>query len=117
MRKEKSELSSTNIIATGTQISGSLNTINDLRIDGSIDGNVSAQSKIVIGPNGIVNGDLSCAEALIEGKIEGNILCKGFLHIRATAKIDGNMDCTGLIVEDGAYFNGNCSMNAKGTKI
>ena len=48
----------TTIINAGTVLKGDIDSKNDIRIDGTIIGNIVCQAKIVIGVNGEVQGDI-----------------------------------------------------------
>ena len=57
-----------NTLAVGTVIDGNVSSASDIRVDGSIFGNLTCDSKVIIGPSGIIEGDVSCASAHIEGQ-------------------------------------------------
>jgi cytoskeletal protein CcmA (bactofilin family) len=64
------------------QLKGDISSNSDLRIDGTIIGNVSSSAKIVIGASGSVEGDISGNQADIVGKVSGNIKTKDLLQLR-----------------------------------
>jgi cytoskeletal protein CcmA (bactofilin family) len=100
-----------NVIVEGSKVMGDMITQSNLRIDGEVIGNVSTAAKVVIGPSGIIKGDLNCGEADIEGNITGNMKVDGLLTLRSTANVNGEMTTAKLQVEEGAQFSGNCSMS------
>lgn len=105
--------SSQNIIAQGTKITGDLNSEGDLRIDGSLDGNIKTSGKIVVGKSGFVKGTLQGTDAHFEGKFAGKLSLSGTLTLKSTANIEGEVVEGKLAVEPGATFNVTCAM--KGT--
>ncbi len=112
-RKEKSIFESPerlNRLVEGSKVIGDLFADSNLRIDGEIKGNVSTSSKIVIGENGRINGNLSCLDADIEGVVDGNITVEGLLVLREKAKINGDISTTRIQIDEGASFNGKCQM-------
>lgn len=114
MKKEKGNSGSAvshNSLVRGSIVNGHVQSEMDIRIDGTINGDLRCKTKVVIGSQAIIKGDIHCQNALIEGSITGNILCKELLDIRATAKIEGDISCHKLVLEDGAKFNGACKMN------
>jgi len=62
---------STTIIGAGTVINGDIQSDGDIRIDGLLNGNLYAKSKIFIGPEGAVEGDLHGVHADVLGKVTG----------------------------------------------
>jgi cytoskeletal protein CcmA (bactofilin family) len=103
----------TTLISAGTSLKGDISSSSDLRIDGTIIGNVSSSSKIVIGASGNVEGDLSGNQADIVGKVSGNIKTKDLLQLRGDCIVNGNVNAGKLQVEPTAIFNGQCHMGGK----
>lgn len=99
-----------NKIAPGTKVSGNLEAKGGFRIDGCIEGNIKTPGKVVIGKEGVVNGELECENADIEGKFTGKLNITGTLSLRSTALIEGEATVSKLAVEPGATFNATCVM-------
>ena len=99
-----------NNIAAGTRIVGTVEAKGAIRIDGTIIGDVNTPGKVVIGKEGLVEGDLLCECADIEGKFNGNLKISGTLNLRSSAVIEGEAVLDKLSVEPGAVFNANCIM-------
>ncbi|TBR19375.1 MAG: polymer-forming cytoskeletal protein [Chitinophagaceae bacterium] len=102
----------TTIIGAGTTLKGDITSNEDLRIDGSIIGNVNSNAKIVIGTNGSVEGDIFGNNADVIGKVSGNIRIKELLQLRGDCVVNGNIFAGKLQVEPSATFNGQCHMGA-----
>ncbi|HRI29452.1 MAG TPA: polymer-forming cytoskeletal protein [Chitinophagales bacterium] len=100
-----------NIIGQGTKITGAISCQGDIRIDGEVQGNITAYAKIVIGSSGMVLGDIVCENADVAGKIDGTIKVKELLNLKETATITGDISTHKLVIEAGAVFNGLCTMN------
>ena len=98
------------LLAAGTTLTGDLKSSGDLRIDGTVIGNVYSAAKIIIGTSGLVEGDLVCNQADITGKITGNIRAKELLQLRGDSLVKGNVYTGKLQVEPTATFNGQCHM-------
>ena len=63
-----------NLISTGTDIFGDVKSNGDIRIDGSLTGNLNTKGKVVIGPTGKVKGEVICKNSEVAGLIEGKII-------------------------------------------
>jgi cytoskeletal protein CcmA (bactofilin family) len=100
----------TTLIGAGTTVKGDISSNSDLRIDGTIIGNVSSTAKIVIGASGNVEGDISGNQADIVGKVSGNIKTKDLLQLRGDCVVNGNVHAGKLQIEPTAVFNGQCHM-------
>ncbi len=98
------------LISAGTTLKGDINSSNDLRIDGTVVGNIRTTSKIIIGNSGVIDGDIECNQADITGKVNGNIKVKDLLQLKGECNITGNVQAGKLQVEPTATFNGQCHM-------
>ena len=105
-------LGSTTIIGAGTTIKGNIESNSDIRIDGVLVGNVTVGAKILIGPNGVVNGDVIGLQADVSGKVTGKIKVDELLQLRDKANVQGDIYAGRLQIEPTATFNGQCHMGA-----
>lgn len=104
---------SINALVAGTKLDGKINSINDFRIDGTLIGTLECKGKVIIGPQGIVDGEIICTNALIEGKFDGNLKVKELLSVKDSAKITGEIVTDKLLVQSGAVFNVQCQMGGQ----
>lgn len=100
----------TNRITEGTQLNGDLVSDSDIRIDGTLFGNVVLKGKLVIGPNGLVEGTIKCLNVDIEGKFIGKLEALELLNVKSKATIKGDVVVGKLGVEPGANFMASCVM-------
>lgn len=103
---------SASIIATGNTINGNISSEGDIRIDGTIKGNVFSKAKVLIGTEGMVEGTIHSREADISGNVCGNINCKELLHLKGNAMVSGDIHTGKLLIEPSVSFNGQCQMGA-----
>ncbi len=103
---------STTIIGTGTIIRGNIESNGDIRIDGTLIGNLHAKAKILIGTEGMVEGDITGQDADVLGKVTGQLKVNELLQLRGNSKVTGEIYAGKLEVEPTATFNGNCHMGA-----
>jgi len=114
---EKSYSNSATLISSGTTLKGDVKSENDLRIDGTIHGNVYSSSKIIVGPSGFVEGNIEGANADITGKVTGNIAVKELLQLRGESNVNGNISATKLQIDPTAMFNGRCQMGTQPASV
>ena len=100
-----------NLISNGTDITGDIKSNGDIRIDGSLTGNLNTKGKVVVGPTGKVKGEVICKNSEISGIIEGKIIVGQLLNLKASSKIHGDIATLKLSIEPGAVFSGNCKMS------
>jgi cytoskeletal protein CcmA (bactofilin family) len=100
-----------NLIGSGTEITCDVNCSGDVRIDGTLNGNLRTKGKVVIGETGNAKGEVSCKNADISGKMEGRIIVSELLSLKPSSIISGDIVTIRLAIEPGAKFTGNCKMN------
>ena len=105
--------SAINTLVTGTIVEGKIFAKSDIRIDGSVDGILQCDGKLIIGSEGRVEGESSCQNAVIEGTFRGILTVNDLLDVRENANVVGEIKTGKLIVQTGAIFNGNCDMGQK----
>jgi len=108
--------STINFLVKGTEIEGDVDAKSDIRIDGSIIGNLKCAAKVIIGAEGKVDGSIVCENAIIEGHFNGDITVSGLLSVKENAVLTGNVATNKLEVTPGAQFNGSCSMGNNAQK-
>lgn len=101
------------LIGAGTTLTGDIKSSSDLRVDGTVLGNIISAAKIIIGTTGIVEGNIECQQADVTGKVSGNITAKDMLQLRGDCIVTGNLYAGKLQVEPSATFNGQCHMGAE----
>lgn len=107
---------STNSLVAGTKVEGVIHANSDIRIDGSLKGTLECKGRVIIGPEGKVEGEISCQNAVIEGSFQGKINVKELLNVRENANIQGEVVTDKLLVQPGAIYNVNCSMGGQTIK-
>lgn len=106
---------SLNSLVQGTFVEGTVTSESDIRVDGSIKGKLICNAKVIIGPAGVIEGEIKCKNAVIEGKFQGILEVAELLNIRENASVSGDVRTNKLIVQSGAVFSVNCTMG--GVKI
>jgi len=107
----ETETPAINLISNGTDITGDVKSTGDIRIDGTLTGNLNTKGKVVIGPTGKVKGEIICKNSEVSGTIEGKITVNQLLILKASSKILGDIATAKLSIEPGAVFSGNCKMS------
>lgn len=100
-----------NTISNGTVITGTVNAENDFRVDGTIEGNIVCEGKVIVGKTGFIKGNVNCANAEIMGRVEGDLNISGMLTLRSSCVVTGDVRISTLVIEEpGIKINGKCIM-------
>jgi cytoskeletal protein CcmA (bactofilin family) len=109
-KTSENKVSERNIIGKNTQISGDIISEGDFRIDGTLEGTIKTNGRVIIGESGFVKGKVECANADVEGKFSGELIVSNILTVKTSANINGDVIIGKLSVEPGASFNATCAM-------
>jgi cytoskeletal protein CcmA (bactofilin family) len=98
-------------VGHGTTLTGETNFQMMLRVDGHLTGTVvSDGGTLIVGANGQVDANIAVAVATINGAVNGDIMATERIQLGRTARVMGNISTPKLMVEDGAVFEGGCTM-------
>jgi len=99
-----------NVVAKNTSITGDITSEGDFRIDGTLEGTLKTNGRVIIGAEGSIKGKVESTHADIEGKFSGELLVHETLSVKGSANISGDVIIGKLSVEPGATFNASCAM-------
>jgi cytoskeletal protein CcmA (bactofilin family) len=94
------------IIGPGMRVVGDCQTEGTLRIEGSVEGTVRAGKAVVLGKDGVVDGDISTQDAVIGGRVTGSIAAASRLELQATCVVEGKVQARRIKLDEGGTVNG-----------
>ncbi len=103
-------------IGKGSKIVGTLTFSGPVEIEGTIEGEIIAQDRLVIGEAAVIKGKISGSEVIVKGDVQGDIIASKRLSLRRPSKIVGNVSAGVLSMEEGVSFEGKCSMVNTGAR-
>ena len=95
-----------NSIGKGTIIEGNVHAEGDLLIEGLVKGDVTTRTKLVVGSNAVIEGNILAQHAEIAGRVQGTVKALGLLIINSSGTILGDVITKDLNVESGSTFSG-----------
>jgi len=98
-------------VGHGTSLTGDTNFQMMLRVDGHLTGTIASDGgTLIVGNSGQLDANVSVGVAQINGTINGDVTATDKIHLGRTAKVVGNISTPKLVIEEGALFEGGCSM-------
>lgn len=104
------------VVGPSVKIQGDLNSEGNIKIEGQVVGKVRTSQSVYVGEAAKITADVFAGNAIIAGEMKGNLKISGNLFLQSTCRIVGDINCAVLRVEDGAQFNGKCSMGNTDSK-
>lgn len=98
----------------GSEIQGELRFETNFRVEGRVVGTVSSQGSLVVGDQGEVDGEIKVGEIFVAGTVKGKVQALRRLQIAPGGKVYADVHTPALVIEDGALFEGRCSMPGRG---
>jgi cytoskeletal protein CcmA (bactofilin family) len=102
-------------LGKGSRIVGKLTFEGTVRIEGQVEGEISAQDTLIIGETAVVNAQIVGTSVVIHGRVTGDVTAHKRLEIRAPGKVFGNISTASLVIHEGVVFEGQCIMGATDT--
>ena len=109
-QSKKTNNTISSILGPEIKIEGNIDAKGDLLIYGEVKGNVSSQGTINSSKGSLVQGNISAQNASIHGKITGDLTIKNKAILGKNSHLEGNLEAAIIIIEEGAKFDGMCSM-------
>jgi cytoskeletal protein CcmA (bactofilin family) len=94
------------IIGPGMRVVGDCQTDGTLRIEGTVEGTVRAGKAVVLGKDGVVDGDITTQDAVIGGRVTGSITAESRLELQASCMVEGQVKARRIKLDEGGTVNG-----------
>lgn len=94
----------------GSHLHGELRFEASFRVDGKLTGQVTSGGSLVIGESGEVEGEIKAGQVFVSGTLRGSAHATERLHIAPGGRVYADITTPSLIIEDGAVFEGRCTM-------
>ena len=107
----------TSIIAQGCKFDGSIEVRGTLRIEGEYKGTIGTPESLIIGKTGIVHATVTVKNAIIGGQLFGNIAAENKIELQSGSHVEGDIKTKRLVIDEGVFFEGNCSMGSGERKM
>ena len=114
MRKNETQIST--IIGMNAECGGDFKAEGTIRIDGTVNGNVTVTDTVIVGASGCINGDINAKKVIIGGEVYGNLNVPEKVELTSTARVIGGITTNGLVIDEQAIFQGRCDMNQDASK-
>jgi cytoskeletal protein CcmA (bactofilin family) len=110
---EQTEEMVTTVVAEDVHIKGSLRFETSLMIKGSLEGEITSEGVLVVGPAAKINATIVTERLVSHGEIQGDVTASEVVVLKRTAVQTGGITTPSFIVESGSIFRGSCIMKRK----
>jgi cytoskeletal protein CcmA (bactofilin family) len=100
----------TTFLDEGTSLCGSLTLGGPARIQGQVEGEITARDTLTIGESGVVKARIAGTTVIVRGQVTGDITASTRLELHSASRVHGNISAPTLVIHEGAVFMGQCTM-------
>ena len=117
MASHKNGQSSTTptLISKGCVVQGKIESDVFVRIDGNIKGDLFIGEGLIVGEDGLIEGNIHTREIVVYGTVNGTVKAES-IEIKSSGKILGELNTITLQVEKGAIYIGTVIMEKANPK-
>jgi cytoskeletal protein CcmA (bactofilin family) len=105
-------------IGTEVEIQGNTTFSGCLRIDGKIEGDVTARGAgpctLIVSEHAEVQGNITAPRMVINGRIKGKVVCSERIALQSQARVTGDVCYDVIVVAPGAVIDGRLARDARG---
>ena len=95
-------------IGEDVKLEGKLKFTEAIRINGCFEGDILDGSKLFIGKNAVIKGNIHVSSLVLEGEFHGNIIADDRVEVCPTGKVFGNIQGPTALIDEKAVLVGNC---------
>lgn len=94
------------VFGKSMKIVGEVSSDEELQLDGDLEGKLTLNNRLTIGPSSKVKANIKAKEVVVSGTVYGNVEAESRITLRTGANLVGDIKTAGIVIEDGAYFKG-----------
>jgi len=98
------------ILGKGAYFEGVITVEHSLRVDGKVKGDVKTSDTLVVGKEGEIEGNVKAKNLVVGGRLNGIVDADGKTVLESRSEFHGEMKTRKLVIDEGAIFDGKCSM-------
>jgi cytoskeletal protein CcmA (bactofilin family) len=99
----------------GIAFKGEISFKDTLRIDGRFEGAIKSGNTLIIGESADVNAEIEVRSLYVSGHLRGQAKVSDRIELSNTARVESDLNTSVLVVEEGAVFEGRCTMSKDST--
>jgi cytoskeletal protein CcmA (bactofilin family) len=98
------------VIGRSTRVRGRVSGDGDLRIEGTLEGDISVRGEVTIAEGGRATSTVEASGVTLRGELDGDVRATGAVRIEAGARVRGDVNGESVSLEEGAEFAGRLDM-------
>jgi cytoskeletal protein CcmA (bactofilin family) len=100
-------------LSRGVSIEGSVKFVNELLIDGEVEGTIHSTGTLTLGEHARIRGEIRTKSAKVRGTVEGNVFVTERCELQAGCTLRGDIEAPRLMVDENATFVGGAKVGTE----
>jgi len=100
------------LLSRGVSIKGLVKFLNEMRIDGEVEGSIDSTGTLTLGEHAVVRGEIRTKSVKVRGTVEGNIFVTEHCELQAGSTLRGDIEAPRLMVDENVTFVGSAKVGA-----
>ena len=101
------------LLPRGVSIKGSVKFLNQLLIDGEVEGTIDSTGTLTIGEHACIRGEIRAKSVKVRGTVEGNIFVTERCELQAGCTLHGEIEAPRLMVDENATILGSAKIGTR----
>lgn len=101
------------VIGPGMEIVGNIKSEGTVRVEGRVEGSVTAAKSVVVGREGVVDGDIVTQDVVVSGKVVGTISGESRVELQETCRVEGDIRSRRIKLDEGGRVEGRLHMGSE----
>jgi cytoskeletal protein CcmA (bactofilin family) len=98
------------LLSRGVSIKGSVKFLNELLIDGEVEGTIDSSGTLTLGEHARIRGEIRTKSVKVRGTVEGNVFVTERCELQAGCTLRGDIEAPRLMVDENATFLGSAKV-------
>ena len=109
-RKRRDENETVSVLGSGLTIEGTVTSHGDVRIEGTLKGDLTSDGEVNVTSTGVIDGDVTASRLVVAGKVNGSLSATDSARLSAGCRVEANVSSPRVQLDDGATLNGRVDM-------
>lgn len=101
------------VIGPGMEIVGDVKSDGTVRVEGRVEGSIRAGKSVVVGKDGVVDGDIETQDVVVAGRVTGTITGESRVELQDNCHIEGDIRARRIKLDEGGRVDGRLHMGSE----